>query len=353
MALEVKIKKKLANFTLNVEFSTGNEVFGLLGASGCGKSMTLKCVAGIEQPDEGYIILNGQILYDSKKKINLVPQKRKVGYMFQDYALFPNMTVRQNIMVGMGKGLSNALVEEYVIKFHLEGLENQYPIQLSGGQKQRVAMARMLAAKPEVILLDEPFSALDSHLRWELEQQMRQTLQETNKPTLFVSHNRDEVYRMCTVVSCINKGRMEVVEPVKEFYKNPKTRTAAILSGCKNISKAKVVQESREQFQVEAMDWGVTLFFHGVLDNRRNNIEAVGIRAHYLIPEYTELSGDNLIPVKEYQIIEDFFEWILLFKADSNGSWLQWKVAKSGVQDILEVPRYFRINEKNVLFLTD
>ena len=366
MALEVKIRKKLAKFTLDVDFCVENEVFALLGASGCGKSMTLKCIAGIEQPDEGYIILNGRTLYDSHKKINLPPQKRKVGYMFQDYALFPNMTVKQNIMAGMGKRPDLQLVEGYMETFHVKELENQYPSQLSGGQKQRVAMARMLAAAPEVILLDEPFSALDSHLRWELEQQMRQTLHEVQKPTVFVSHNRDEVYRMCAVVSCINEGKMEVVEPVKEFFHNPKTRTAAILSGCKNISGVKIVQEeqTREQsaqsiVMMKATDWGVTLrFSNEEVKEDTGEIQAVGIRAHYLIPKYEEaacevMSGKNLLPVKEYQMIEDSFEWILLFKASDDGNWLQWKVAKSQTQEQLKVPDYFQIDGKNVLFLRD
>lgn len=163
MALQVKITKKLANFTLDVDFSVEQEIFALLGASGCGKSMTLKCIAGIEQPDEGVIVLNGRTLFDSARKINLPPQKRQIGYMFQDYALFPNMTVLQNVMAGMGRRPSREQAQEYLRQFHIEELEQQYPTRLSGGQKQRVAMARMLAARPEVILLDEPFSALDSH----------------------------------------------------------------------------------------------------------------------------------------------------------------------------------------------
>ena len=139
MAIEVAIKKKIGNFCLDVAFSAGEEMFALLGASGCGKSMTLKCIAGIETPDEGKIILNGRTLFDSEKKINLIPQKRKVGYMFQDYALFPNMTVEKNIMAGMGRKPQKEIVEDYIRRFRLEGLEHPLPRQLSGGQKQRVA----------------------------------------------------------------------------------------------------------------------------------------------------------------------------------------------------------------------
>lgn len=139
--------------------------------------------------------------------------------MFQDYALFPSMTVEQNIMAGMGRKPDKAKVTSYIEKFRLIELEKHYPSELSGGQKQRVAMARMLAAQPEVILLDEPFSALDSYLKWELEQEMKKMLQEVGKPALFVSHNRDEVYRLCDMVSCINQGKMEVIEEVHEFFR--------------------------------------------------------------------------------------------------------------------------------------
>ena len=149
--LQVRIKKKLGNFLLDVDFSMDGGIFAILGASGCGKSMTLKCIAGIERPDEGRIVLNDRVLFDSAKRINLPPQKRKVGYMFQDYALFPTMNVVQNIQAGMGRKPDPKKVREYITGFQLGGLERHMPDQLSGGQKQRVAMARMLAAEPEVL----------------------------------------------------------------------------------------------------------------------------------------------------------------------------------------------------------
>ena len=217
MALEVDITKKLDGFFMHMQFRAEREIFAILGASGCGKSMTLKCIAGIEKPDEGRIVLDGKVLFDSEKKINLPPQKRKVGYMFQDYALFPHMNVVQNIEAGMGKRPDRSRTESLIRQFQLEGLEKKIPGQLSGGQKQRVAMARMLAAEPELILLDEPFSALDTYLKWQLEQEMYKHLKEAGKPVIFVSHNRDEVYRLCDTVSCMNRGKMEVMEPLKEF----------------------------------------------------------------------------------------------------------------------------------------
>lgn len=178
MAIEVAIKKKIGNFSLDVAFSAGEEMFALLGASGCGKSMTLKCIAGIETPDEGKIVLNGRTLFDSEKKINLIPQKRKVGYMFQDYALFPNMNVEKNIMAGMGKNPEKSIVQDYIRRFRLEGLEHHLPRQLSGGQKQRVAIARALAMEPEVLLFDEPTSALDPQMVGEVLAVMRKLANE-------------------------------------------------------------------------------------------------------------------------------------------------------------------------------
>ena len=360
MALQVKITKKLANFTLDVDFSVEQEIFALLGASGCGKSMTLKCIAGIEQPDEGVIVLNGRTLFDSGRKINLPPQKRQIGYMFQDYALFPNMTVLQNVMAGMGKRPSRELAQEYLRQFHIEELEQQYPTRLSGGQKQRAAMARMLAAKPEVILLDEPFSALDSHLKWTMEQQMRQILQEVHKPTLLVSHNRDEVYRLCNVVSCVNRGKLEVIEPVKEFFRNPKTKTAAALSGCKNIADVELAHEEG-QTVLQAAQWNCNFTFTSfptqMSENRMSwdEVGAIGIRAHYLEPIYQGqqvqmAENDNILQLAEYQVIEDSFEWIVLFRVSDKGDWIQWKTPKIQEQE-LELPCRFRIRQETLLFL--
>ena len=276
MVLELDIKKKLGNFKLDISFTMENEVFALLGASGCGKSMTLKCIAGIEQPDEGRIVLNGRVLYDSAKNINLTPQKRKVGYMFQDYALFPNMTVEKNIMAGMGKHPQAGKVEEYIRIFRLQGLERRLPGELSGGQKQRVAMARMLAAEPEILLLDEPFSALDSYLQWEVEREMMEILEKIKKPVVFVSHNRDEVYRICDLIGVVEAGKLEVIETKEELFENPKTVAAALLSGCKNIFPIRKIDEYH--FEFEALDHAV--FYTGQPIPERAGY--VGIRAHYI-----------------------------------------------------------------------
>ena len=163
MSLQAAIKKRFSGFSLDVSLNTDGGVMGILGASGSGKSMTLKCIAGIETPDEGRIVLNGRVLFDSEKHINLPPQKRKVGYLFQNYALFPNMTVETNIAAGLSgsKEEKQEAVARMIRLFKLEGLEKRYPSQLSGGQQQRVALARTLTQSPSIILADEPVAALD------------------------------------------------------------------------------------------------------------------------------------------------------------------------------------------------
>ena len=169
VALSVDIRKQLGDFHLEVQFDAGDETLALLGASGCGKSVTLKCVAGILTPDEGRITLDGVTLFDSAARIDLPPQRRHVGYLFQDYALFPNMTVRQNIAAGAkDRGRRRETAEALIRRFRLEDAADRKPRQLSGGQRQRAALARILASEPRAVLLDEPFSALDSYLQYQL-----------------------------------------------------------------------------------------------------------------------------------------------------------------------------------------
>ena len=170
MGLLVDIRKDFGPFRLNVNFEAGEGVTGLLGASGCGKSVTLRCIAGVERPDSGHIELNGRVLFDSKRRIDLSPQRRRVGCLFQNYALFPNMTVAANIAAGVReRGKRRAETERRMASFRLEECRGKYPRQLSGGQQQRAALARILASRPEALLLDEPFSALDSYLKGQIE----------------------------------------------------------------------------------------------------------------------------------------------------------------------------------------
>lgn len=208
--LEVQIYKKLAEFDLDVSFQVNDNILGLMGASGSGKSMTLKCIAGIEMPDQGRIVLNGRVLFDSEKKINVPIQKRNVGYMFQSYALFPNMNVYENISVGLRARIVKDvdIVAQKVMKqFKISELASRYPKQLSGGQRQRVALARLMAYEPDVLLLDEPFSALDEDLKEDLLRELKSELQ-ISKPVIFVSHNKEEVNELCDFKYKIKQGEI-------------------------------------------------------------------------------------------------------------------------------------------------
>lgn len=360
MSLAVTIKKQLGNFILDVSFETGDGIFALLGASGCGKSMTLKCIAGIETPDSGRIVLNDRVLFDSDQKINLSPQERKVGYLFQEYALFPNMTVEENILAGFDhgkalkkrsdKGTYGEKVIRYMEQFQLTGLKKHYPHQLSGGQKQRVAMARLLAAEPDAILLDEPFSALDSHLRWEVENLMSAHLSEAAVPTVFVSHNRDEVYRICNMVGCMNQGNLEVVDSVKGFFHNPQTKTAAILSGCKNVTAVQWIDEKT----VLLTEWDKKI----TPVNLQEQKNALGIRAHCFEPVYelqSNIEQDKkyiYFMVDEYKVVEDPFEWIFYFRETGNSKFLQWKVSKKE-WDGKAIPNMLKLNANHLLWLNE
>ena len=208
--LEVQIYKKLAEFDLDASFQVDDNILGLMGASGSGKSMTLKCIAGIETPDQGRIVLNGRVLFDSEKKINVPIQKRNVGYMFQSYALFPNMNVYENISVGLrARKVKDVdiVVQKVMQQFRIFELASRYPKQLSGGQRQRVALARLMAYEPDVLLLDEPFSALDEDLKEDLLQKLKSELQ-ISKPDIFVSHDKEEVNYLCDLKYKIKQGEI-------------------------------------------------------------------------------------------------------------------------------------------------
>ena len=208
--LEVQIYKKLAEFDLDVSFQVNDNILGLMGASGSGKSMTLKCIAGIETPDQGRIVLNNRVLFDSEKKINVPIQKRNVGYMFQSYALFPNMNVYENISVGLrARKVKDVdiVVQKVMQQFRIFELASRYPKQLSGGQRQRVALARLMAYEPDVLLLDEPFSALDEDLKEDLLQELKSELQ-ISKPVIFVSHDKEEVNKLCDLKYKIKQGEI-------------------------------------------------------------------------------------------------------------------------------------------------
>ena len=303
MALQVEIEKTLGSFHLQVRFEAGAEVLALLGASGCGKSMTLKCIAGIETPDRGKIVLDGVTLFDSERRINLPPQKRRVGYLFQQYALFPHMTVAHNIAAGIrDRANRDAALREILRAMRLEGMEQKKPHQLSGGQQQRVALARILVNQPEVLLLDEPFSALDTHLRFQLEQELRDAIARFGKTVILVSHNRDEVFRLSERIAVLSNGCMETCGSRHAVFADPKTRNGAVLTGCKNISAL----QWQEGAQFWAPDWGLAL----TAPRRDPGATAVGIRMHDLCPG----SGENTVRFRVVKEVENPFSYTVFLQ---------------------------------------
>ena len=350
MSLQVEIEKKLNDKVLSVSFDTEGKkgITGILGASGCGKSMTLKCIAGIETPDQGRIVLNGRVLFDSKQKINLRVQDRHVGYLFQNYALFQNMTVEENIKTGLKYCHKQKLTaeeigqkaDEYMELLHVAELRDAYPGKLSSGQQQRAALARILASDPEVLMLDEPFSALDAFLKEKLQLELSELLAAYDKDILMVTHSRDEIYRFCEHMLIVENGRQAGFGATKDIFKNPGTPAAAKLTGCKNIEK--VIRSDAHTMIVP--HWNITIQVKGTIPE---NTTHIGIRAHYLkLPE--EGQKTNLVTCHNGRILDEPFELVVVFEHD-----IWWKISRESWQKDYrkQMPQYLEIPEESILYL--
>ena len=299
MGLEIEIEKKLPGFTLQVAFATGSKPVGILGASGAGKTMTLRTIAGLEAPARGRIVLDGRVLFDSAAGIDVPSRTRHVGLLFQHYALFPHLTVERNIafglrhLAGITREQSAERVADQVAAMHLSGLARQYPGALSGGEQQRVALARALSPRPAALLLDEPFSALDTHLRSQLERQLRETLAGYKGVTLLVSHNLEEIYRLCSDLVVLDKGHVIARGRREVIFQRPPNLATARLTGCKNFSRARTLNDVEPQRRdgsqlVEALDWGCKL---RVTQQISGTAGHVAIRAHHIGVEARRETG--------------------------------------------------------------
>ena len=278
MPLEVAIEKELSGFRLAVEFSADGAPLGLLGPSGSGKTMALRAIAGLETPDRGRIALDGLVLFDSERGINIPARDRRIGLLFQNYALFPHLTAAENVSFGIERFSpeeKRRRVSKQLAAVHMESLAERYPATLSGGEQQRVALARALAIEPAALLLDEPFSALDTHLRGALERQLRETLASFRGPTVFVSHNLEEAYRVCERLVVLSNGGVAAQGPKEEIFRHPPTIEVARVTGCKNFSAARRLTDG----WVEALDWGCTL---RVAQELAQAPKHVAIRAHHV-----------------------------------------------------------------------
>lgn len=348
MMIHVDIEKDFQSFKLMSKFVGDDDRIGILGASGCGKSMTLKAIAGIITPDKGRILVNDQVYFDSEKNINIPPQKRNIGYLFQNYALFPTMTVEKNIAAGLGGRKPEEIKERVAImikKFALKGLEKRYPKELSGGQQQRVALARIMAYEPEVLMLDEPFSALDSFLKDNLKMEMKHLLDEYEGGMIMVSHSRDEIYEFTNQLLLMDQGHVIETGKTRELFAKPYRMETARLTGCKNLSPITRLDENH----VYAKEWGITL---ETADKVHDNITHVGIRSHHI--KLSEKEQVNSFPFDLLEQSETPFEYkYIVKKLDSNHSHMWWQVPKNK-ENIFTRQRggYLYIQPEDVMLLS-
>lgn len=311
MSLEVDIEKKFKGFHLQSQFTAGDETMGLLGASGCGKSLTMRSIAGIERPDAGKIVVNGTVFFDrapgKKARVDLTPQQRKTALLFQNYMLFPNLTVAQNVAAGISKDVSpadrDAMVQTELKRFGLSGFEKRYPVQLSGGQQQRVALARMLAARPGILMLDEPFSALDAHLKSVLEQNLVSLFDAFRGTILYVSHDIDEALRFCDRIAVVEAGHIMEMGTGNDLVNRPQSQAGIKLSGCKNATPAERVGARR----VWLPKWGVEV---ETAADVPEGVKCLGVRAFFL--ERADGPGRNCFRMRVDRVSDSRFERTVL-----------------------------------------
>ncbi|SKA97657.1 molybdate transport system ATP-binding protein/molybdate transport system permease protein [Caloramator quimbayensis] len=246
--LEVSFEKKFGSFALKSSFCCDKEVLGILGPSGCGKSLTLKCIAGLFPPDRGIIKLDGREFFNSEKKINIPSRNRNIGFVFQNYALFPHLTVYDNIAYGikdLDKSKRHEKVMDFIKKMQLTGCEKKYPSQLSGGQQQRTALARTLIKEPSLLLLDEPFSAIDTHVKSMLKAELLEIIKKYQGTVLFITHDIEEAYEMCDKILIMNGGQCIQRGDKRDVIKSPVNLDSARITGCKNFFDVDIVGERK------------------------------------------------------------------------------------------------------------
>ena len=347
---KLSLQLPLDSFFLDIHFSSEKKRIGILGASGSGKSMCLKSIAGIVTPKQGEILLGDSCLFSSSKKINLPPQKRRIGYLFQSYALFPHLTVWENIAIAMqgkeNKESRSERIFSLLRKMELSGLEKRFPGELSGGQQQRVALARIFANEPEMILLDEPFSALDLYLRDKMQEELMLHLEELPGQAIMVSHSRDEIYRFAEEVIMLQEGKVIGQGETREVFRQPKNRQAAILTGCKNIAKAKKIGEH----SIFIEEWGLELTMEREIPDK---LSAIGYRAHDFIPLFSG-EEENSVPVKLLSKAELPFEQNFYFQPEKGEGEICFLVQRDGPYGKMqEIPKALQLREEKLLLLTE
>ncbi|MBQ9493510.1 MAG: ATP-binding cassette domain-containing protein [Oscillibacter sp.] len=306
MKLRVDIVKIVGNFRLDVQLEAGEGgALALLGASGSGKSTALRCIAGLTEPDEGRIMLDGEPLFDSFRHINVPARKRRIGLLLPGYALFPHLTVRRNIAAAVeSRADRERVAEDFLRRFRLTEAADKKPRQLSELERQRTALARLSASHPSALILDEPLSTLDSFLKSGVEQELSDFLDGFDGPVVWASHDRGEVYRNCSYVCVLENGASQEIISAERLLNHPGTEGAARLSGCKNIIGA--IPRHNAVFIPE---WGVTLRSAYPIPPLLNR---VGIRAHQV--RISEPALVNAFEAAVEQVIEDVSSTIVLLR---------------------------------------
>ena len=331
--LSVTARKQFADFTLDAAWTSDQPIVALVGPSGSGKTLTLQCMAGLIAPDSGRIAVAGRPVFDSRDRLDLPPQQRRIGYVFQGYALFPHMTVAQNIAYGIPRTrdhrqrASGERSEEIVDRLGLRALTSRYPSDLSGGQQQRVALARALATDPDVLLLDEPFSALDAPLRRELSSELSQTLRGWGKIAVLVTHDLAEAYQIADMVVLYEHGGTTAAMSKNDLLWNPSSERVARLIGARNILTATIADSSGDSI---VLDWR-----GGRLEAARSPSHQLHARtgdtlAFFVRPEYVRLIRKNRV-VTEGLRQTNLFHGQIVGERDEGTTWvLYFRLARPG-----------------------
>ncbi|HBV85168.1 MAG TPA: molybdenum ABC transporter ATP-binding protein [Desulfosporosinus sp.] len=282
--IEVRISKTLELFSLQIhlKLSEGSSL-ALVGPSGCGKSMTLRMIAGLEQPDEGYIKVGDTTFFDSSEGIDVSAYKRRVGYLFQNYALFPHLTIEKNIAFGLNhcpRSEKHAKVHSIMERLRIKGLEKRYPPYISGGQQQRVALARTLVTDPELLLLDEPFSALDSQVKKKMEKEVIDVRNAFSGTMILVTHSLEEAFRLCPNIAVMDNGKIIQIGTQEEIIHQPADRTVARLTGTENIFDGRIIERRDEVARIWVEELQIKLTIPNTL--KQDNL-SWGIRPAQLI----------------------------------------------------------------------
>jgi molybdate transport system ATP-binding protein len=358
--LEVEIKRALPGFNLDVAFSVDGEILGILGPSGSGKTMTLQCIAGLLRPDQGLIKLNHRVLFDSHTRVNLPPQVRKVGFVFQNYALFPHLSASENIAYGIrnrSRQEVNHRVQVLIDKMGLDGLRGRYPRQLSAGQQQRVAIARALAPDPEVLLLDEPFSALDSLTKEQLEVELMQLRLFYKGNIVLVTHDLAEAYRLSSKLAIFDSGTLVQCDRKEQLISAPANQKVARIMKIGNFINGVVTEKNDSSVLVSVPELDANL---RVIVKDDNNLTisqpiTVGIRPEHI--QVVESPRQNTIQGTLYTLMETITSVSCYFhlrtKTDKNHS-LEATFSKSMVQTLSNGQSYYlHLPPEHLMIITD